>query len=893
MAKTKSIKDRPMIIVSTSATKWGVEFLKEQIINANVGSVLTPTNTIVLVNPNKTLPDYENSPTTHKIAAVKDETANSGVFTISTDDCFWKYITPKGQVYTGYQLRTSNINYTFSSLKQCVDFLQAHTGLVKNYPNLKIRRIANSYYNQKTKEATKSLEVAKTWFKDKDPMFISSAQYQQIGVWVDGGPDYVTISYYYCDRIQRTDCGKWEKAKVGGFRLYNDGSISHFYKGNTYSNDGDREYCTERVFYRSFDARFRESSRLMTCALDLRSKDLSILSPVLCPETKKILKKAGFPTEYWCWKDYKRPFNDTYDLVNFARFIQNKNPTKRGSSIADFLADKPFSAECQKVLQFNNGLIIRIPGLRQTWKCKGKEYNYKPGIYRDGILEDDEIRLEKVEIYERYRIWVSNNGKTRSCQEIVHDGKVWNQCQWSSMSWPDPNRESADTFNGIEKADNSYDITRQNAVFALFKRAAIEGYSQILNEFPMCNRIKDFINAHSDLKTAQGVRALLDAFYYAPKLTETLIKTGRGDWFYHGIRDYRYYGYPNDKGFMIDNVLERFGIRSPSKYKAEAKSSSNMYKNLGITKEQFSWINSFVEGPIFMNNFRDAGIPIPGKSHSAPLTVEPVNCYQNFMDIPVKYLEMIKKAVDGVAQSERASSFGSRQDISDYWEGCRRISRLLSAFKLDPVEINKALARNLNLRMLEDYLRLRSQCDGHNNFRAADWPSVPSDPTDLRFSHDRLCEFHDLIMAEQERYYRQEREKQLIECQKKYDDRYKKLKKLAYEKEDEEKVIVVPEKLIELVIEGQTLHHCVGSFTESVSAGRDTIVFLRDKKTPQTPYATINLLQNGDGWRVDQAHTAHNGPISDEDVTFLKHWGKENKVDLSTITTRYGAKCHH
>ena len=188
---------------------------------------------------------------------------------------------------------------------------------------------------------------------------------------------------------------------------------------------------------------------------------------------------------------------------------------------------------------------------------------------------------------------------------------------------------------------------------------------------------------------------------------------------------------------------------------------------------------------------------------------------------------------------------------------------------------------------------MRKQCEQLEGFGISHWDKIPADATDLRFSHDRMLEYYNLMQAEMERYYRAEEEKRLIKCQENYDIRYKKLKKLSYQEDDNTRIIVVPKKLIELVTEGQVLHHCVGSFTTSVSEGRDTIVFLRNKETPNTPYATISLLQRGNKWVIDQAHTAHNGPITDTDVTFLKRWAIKNDVDPDTVQINYGMHCHH
>lgn len=871
MAKTKSITDRPMIIVSLTVSKWGVEYLKE-LQNGH----WVKTEQLVTVNPDKS---SNNDITVGKIVKVKDETAKTGSFSIRVNRWYSDVVLPNGEIKRAWECKNDNINYSYPSLEACFKVLRQHPNILNTHRNdVIIERRMETYFNSKTKEIVKDRKVAESWFKGQNPLFISTSQYQQIGVWVNGGKDYIDISYYYSNRLQREGCEPWKKAKVAGFRLYNDGTISHFYKGKLY--DRDREFCTTRMKYRTLDVRFVESYRLSTLCLDLRSPELigsSSSVTQLCPETLKLLEKAGFPKTYWCWNNNRRPFVDTYDLVNFATHIQDKNPTKRGTSIAEFLADKPFGPGCENVLEFNKGVLIRVPGYLETWDCNGKIFNHKPRPYEGG--SDTNSKLLKAEIYERYRIWISNNGKTRSCQENIHDGTLWSQCRWDNLVWNDSFKEEW----SFEKASTVEAQKIQKVAIAEYNKIAKATYSKVFKIMPLLTRLEEFLGRHKELTKAEGIKALLDAIYYAPKLTETLIKIGYENWFYEST-GYRYSGCSGtEERFSIEKVLRRFGINSMNDYKE--KSSNSMYKNLGITKQQFMWMISYESSPQFMQIFRDIAIRIPGKNNEV---------YSQFADIPVKYLQVMATAADRLIESIPSSIYRDQNYYANaYWDAAQKLRRLMQSYSFTPVDLEKAVTRKLDLTMLEDYLRLRNRCDGHDNFRATDWDKIPADQTDLRFSHDRLTEFYNLLMAEQERYYRQEEEKRLIACQEKYDARYKKLKKLAYVKDDEDQVIVVPEKLIELVVEGQTLHHCVGSFTQSVSEGRDTIVFLRSKNTPTVPYATIALLQRGDRWVVDQAHTAHNGPITAKDVAFLKRWGAQNNVDLSSISERYGAKCHH
>lgn len=47
----------------------------------------------------------------------------------------------------------------------------------------------------------------------------------------------------------------------------------------------------------------------------------------------------------------------------------------------------------------------------------------------------------------------------------------------------------------------------------------------------------------------------------------------------------------------------------------------------------------------------------------------------------------------------------------------------------------------------------------------------------------------------------------------------------------------------EIVAEGRILHHCVGgdSYLNKHNTGRSTILFLRSKSAPETPYITIEI----------------------------------------------------
>ena len=154
----------------------------------------------------------------------------------------------------------------------------------------------------------------------------------------------------------------------------------------------------------------------------------------------------------------------------------------------------------------------------------------------------------------------------------------------------------------------------------------------------------------------------------------------------------------------------------------------------------------------------------------------------------------------------------------------------------------------------------------------------PTFPKDLK-------KYHDLIIPifNREQVYR--REKQLAEKQERYAANvYDKAVKYNYS--DNDYSIKACEKLVELLLEGTTLHHCVGSYVDSVSEGKEYILFLRKVSEPDTPYFTVDVTPNG---HVRQIHGLHNCNIDENVKPFIKAWAKKFKLDISNCSGVYCA----
>ena len=132
-------------------------------------------------------------------------------------------------------------------------------------------------------------------------------------------------------------------------------------------------------------------------------------------------------------------------------------------------------------------------------------------------------------------------------------------------------------------------------------------------------------------------------------------------------------------------------------------------------------------------------------------------------------------------------------------------------------------------RTYVDYLHMRIQrgYDLHNQIFLF--------PRDLRLAHDQM-----VIETNAEEI--RKREQAVSE---KYPDIRKNYRGLRnqYFYEDEDYLIRPARSAEEIVAEGRILHHCVGgdSYLNKHNTGRSTILFLRSKSAPETPYITIEI----------------------------------------------------
>ena len=158
-------------------------------------------------------------------------------------------------------------------------------------------------------------------------------------------------------------------------------------------------------------------------------------------------------------------------------------------------------------------------------------------------------------------------------------------------------------------------------------------------------------------------------------------------------------------------------------------------------------------------------------------------------------------------------------------------------------------------------------------------------PRELKRRHDEIVADIQQIQILKEMQNRRKWESEFAQkMQEKYPTAQKTLQEIKerYEYENEEYKIIVPEALLDIVREGQALHHCAGSserYFDRIEARETYICFLRRQSAPNIPYYTIEVEPGG----TIRQHRSYldEEPGIEEIREFLKEWQRELKKRLT------------
>lgn len=87
-------------------------------------------------------------------------------------------------------------------------------------------------------------------------------------------------------------------------------------------------------------------------------------------------------------------------------------------------------------------------------------------------------------------------------------------------------------------------------------------------------------------------------------------------------------------------------------------------------------------------------------------------------------------------------------------------------------------------------------------------------------------------------------------------------------------VVLPPRSAQEIVAEGQTLHHCVGSYVESMVKEQCNILFIRQEDRESEPFYTVEVQGN----KIVQTRGSHNRAPTPEVKEFLSAWEKKKHL---------------
>lgn len=199
------------------------------------------------------------------------------------------------------------------------------------------------------------------------------------------------------------------------------------------------------------------------------------------------------------------------------------------------------------------------------------------------------------------------------------------------------------------------------------------------------------------------------------------------------------------------------------------------------------------------------------------------------------------------------------------WIKCRfSLEQAMNYIERQRKESYKGMSAKQVVSQYEDYMRMAEK--------------LHKDTTDIMIYKPRdLKKYHDMYVLEIER---RSAEIKAEEYSAKYPEAESVLGQIKekFEFRGEKYFIKVPEKIVDVVTEGNYLHHCVGStdrYFDRIKCHETYICFLRKVENPEEPFYTIEVEPGG---TIRQHRGMYDEePDLDTVKPFLKQWQKEIK----------------
>lgn len=825
----------------------------------------------------------------------------------------------------------------------------------EEYTGKKVAVISNSgyIYNYDKTKKTLSEDLAATWYgcKKEDLVFIYPYSWGQSGVYLEPAEDYIDekgeilkrikVSFWEIKNSQpvadaeplqvtmlaatepSTSSWRTEGVQRGEkyepyFYVYSNGKVSHndMILGQATNFKNEWKAIPELVAaYNKAEEKYVRPSKTRT------NPTPSVVGYYDYPQNMvplnnhftgrgnyfdepivKLLKSVGLDRYTYCDTEHNvRSYGQLVDLMKYGVFESGKIAIKKAE---EFLVEpsKDMGDNVVEIEKIGKGTMIRVAdaAFKETRRIFITERGTVKMMFRDGGTDKREIWYSKDTGSTAWVLdalcFAKNTGKLKGeVKDLVSENPKFKYLnKWIN--------ENIDTLMGFN--------------FAPDRRPD--------NKWQGPKRWGCWYGSNSDRNTI--VDFLRTANKY-PALVETLAKLGYGDLFMQTekIKYDKRDGFApewNAKDTTETKEVKTLAIsRINTGYLGDLKKGSkSMLECLGINKEQWKFLTKKIDEDVAAGMSKEAAVirnfgfiniaeryftgqDIWGcfKKSTYNFVANELSevqeaAFEKLYDA-VKYIEQSKnvkkvigrdwwnlseiKAYGEVIMDSILDSYTDDYNGRDWIRGDINHDTLLKVIK-------KCIDKDIRVGDLRDYNRMRTQCarleiEGYN---IEDWPAMPK-PEYISILHDRLTELYNTAQAKRQA-------KEETERQKLYDTRVDKLIKFEYENDEDDMAVVCPRKLIEIILEGQRLSHCVGSYTEAVANGVETILFLRKKDSKDKSYATIDIALNKvtKKWDIRQVHTACNGPITEEDAEFLRKWAKSRGVNEGTVATHYGALCH-
>lgn len=158
-------------------------------------------------------------------------------------------------------------------------------------------------------------------------------------------------------------------------------------------------------------------------------------------------------------------------------------------------------------------------------------------------------------------------------------------------------------------------------------------------------------------------------------------------------------------------------------------------------------------------------------------------------------------------------------------------------------------------------------------------------PRDLKLRHDQaVADADQLRIVKAMEQNKEIRATEAEKMREKYLQAEKNLNDIRerYEYQDEEYIIIVPHDLVEIIEDGQALHHCAGAserYFDRIESRETYICFLRKTEMPKIPFYTIEVEPSG----TIRQHRSYldEEPGIEQIRGFLRKWQKELKKRLT------------